>query len=107
MRSASDGPISPRSTPALARISAYFLACRSLGPNTSLAACVGAGTAIPGTENLRSADGQNDHSSVRVDALRLAAQSRRRDGIMHDLPLERVHRRESLGLAGALDLFCG
>src|SRR6266567_8776401 len=102
MRSASAGPISPRSTPAPTSSCAYFTISDILGPNSSHAATGGDGTATGG-----SADRKDDHSPVRVDALGLAAQAGRRDGIVHYLPLERVHRAECLRLAGPLNLLRG
>src|SRR5712691_2529585 len=102
MRSASAGPISPRSTPAPTSSCAYFTISGILGPNSSHAATGGDGTATGG-----SADRKDDHSPVRVDALGLAAQAGRRDGIVHYLPLERVHRAECLRLAGPLNLLRG
>src|SRR4051794_2960632 len=112
-RGTSRGPRSPRSTAEVRRCSAKASARSLRGPNqASMAAGGGGAPSAPGGPVPSAADAVvtasvnrlDDHTTSRLDAFGLASEPGLRDHVVHDLPLEGVHRLEPHGLTGPLDL---
>src|SRR4051794_8874774 len=112
-RGTSRGPRSPRSTAEVRRCSAKASARSLRGPNqASMAAGGGGAPSAPGGPVPSAADAVvtasvnrlDDHTTSRLDAFGLASEPGLRDHVVHDLPLEGVHRLEPHGLTGPPDL---